>query len=162
MKRFLIAAAMFLLPLASVRSWEPAADSELIRSATFSIETEGATLNFVLLNNQTVEALFSGPSKFSVRARANKSTVFFVDGKARKKFDLVPKFKVLQNSQVIDTKSINIKNFESGPVAEGAQIQGLVELGQKLNLYQAFRLRDTRHEYPEHQYDWDVVEKMKE
>lgn len=160
-KNFLIAATTFLFLFAGVQAQDAPDNRELLKKATFSIETDDAVLNFVLLNNKTVDALFSGPSKYSIRARANASTVFFVKGKAKKDCYFEPSFEVVQNGMFIKTKTHNIKNFKKDSVAKDADIQGLLELKQKLNLYQPFKIKDTVNTYAEFQYDWDALENMK-
>ena len=102
--------------------------------------------------------LFTGSSKYAIRARANASTVFYVLGKADKNFDFNPEFEVVQNEQSIGATPINIKNFVDGPLAKGTRIEGLLELSQKLNMHWPFRLKDTKKEYAEFQYDWNALE----
>jgi hypothetical protein len=160
-KRLWVIFAISLASLYALSADDSGGDKELLQKATFTIEANGAKLNFVLLNNKTVEVLFSGSSKYSMRARANASTVFYVDGTANKALVFNPEFEVVQNGRVISAKPTSIKNFEQGPIEKGARIQGILELGQKLNLYQPFKIKDTKHEFPEFQYDWDVIESMK-
>lgn len=161
-KRLCVILAISLTSLCVLGADNPNGDKELLQKATFTIEANGAKLNFVLLNNKTVEVLFSGSSKYSMRARANASTVFYVDGTAGKAFVFNPKFNVVQNGHIISAKPISIKNFKQGPLEKGARIQGLLELEQKLNLYQPFKLKDPKNEFPEFQYDWDALESMKD
>lgn len=161
-KRLLAIFAISVTSLCALPADDSAGDKELLQKATFTVETNGAKLNFVLLNEKTVEVLFSGSSKYSMRARANLSTVFYVDGTASKALVFNPKFEVVQNGRIMSAKSISIKNFEQGPLEKGARIQGLLELGQKLNLYQPFKLKDPKHEFAEFQYDWDALESMKD
>jgi len=153
--------SIILASLSALPADDSTSDKELLQKATFTIEASGAKLNFVLLNNKTVEALFSGSSKYSIRARANASTTFYVDGVASKALIFDPTFEVVQDGHIISAKPISIKNFEQGPLEKGTKIQGLLELGQKLNLYRPFKLKNTKHEFPEFQYDWDVLESMK-
>ena len=160
-KRLLVIFAISLTSLWALSADDTPGDKELLQKATFTVETEGAKLNFVLLNDKTVDVLFSGSSKYSIRARANASTVFYVDGTASKALVFNPKFEVVQNGRIMSSKSISIKNFEQGPLEKGARIQGLLELGQKLNLYQPFKLKDQKHEFAEFQYDWGALESMK-
>lgn len=160
-KKLPVIFSIILASLSALPADDSTSDKELLQKATFTIEANGAKLNFVLLNNKTVEALFSGSSKYSIRARANASTTFYVDGIASKAIIFDPTFEVVQDGHIISAKPISIKNFEQGPLEKGTRIQGLLELGQKLNLYRPFKLKNTKHEFPEFQYDWDVLESMK-
>lgn len=144
-------------------AWAPAEDStdtkELIKQATFSLETDGAVFNFVLLTNKTVDALFSGPSKYAIRANANKTTVFYVHGITKKKMDFEPTFEINQDVRSIKAKPVNIKNFKAGPIEEGTKFEGLLQLVQKLNLYQPFTVRDEKNKW-DFQYSWEAIELM--
>ena len=157
-KKLFITATACLFFLATLHPLNASDDQDLLKKATFTIDTDGATLKFVLLNNKTVDMLFTGSSKYAIRARANASTVFYVLGKADKNFDFNPEFEVVQNEQSIGATPINIKNFVDGPLAKGTRIEGLLELSQKLNMHWPFRLKDTRKEYAEFQYDWNALE----
>jgi hypothetical protein len=160
-KRILILTAMCIWSLAAVRAKEAPRGIDLLRQASFSIETDGAVFNFILLTDKTIDALFSGPSKLSIRARANASTTFFVQGRVKKRHNFSPDFEVVQNGQSIQTKITSIKNFKEGLVDKGDKIEGLVQLVHNLNLYQSFHISDTRKSYPEFQYNFDAVEAIK-
>jgi hypothetical protein len=153
-------AILCVLPLAAIPAQDSNDTKELIKQATFSIETDGAIFNFVLLTNKTVDALFSGPNKYTIRANANKTTVFYVHGTVKKNINFDPAFEVQQNVRSIMTKSINIKNFKTGPIEEGTKFEGLLQLTQKLNLYEPFRLLDEKNKYQEFQYSWEAIELM--
>jgi hypothetical protein len=136
---------------------DSADNTELLRQATFSIETDYAIFNFVLLTNKTVDALFSGPSKYQIRANANASTVFYVHGVMKKNFNFEPMFEVVQNNQTISAKPVNIKNFKNGPIEKDTKIEGLVSLVRKLNLYAPFTIRDFKKSY-ELEYTPEAIE----
>ena len=152
---------MCMLWLAGVQAKEAGKGIDILRQASFSIETDGVVFNFVLLTDKTIEALFSGPSKYSIRARANASTTFFVQGRVKKRHNFKPDFEVVQNGQSIPTQVTNIKNFNGGLVDKGDKIEGLVQLAHNLNLYQSFHFSDSRKAYPEFQYNFDDVEAIK-
>jgi len=165
-KKILVVAMLCVLSLAiapaqDTQQAEAAEDStdtkDLIKQASFSIETDQAIFNFVLVNNKTADALFSGPSKYRIRAIASTTTVFYVHGIAKKNINFKPIFDVMQNSMQINTKLINIKNFEDGSISEGTKIEGLVQLVRKLNLYQPFTIKDAKNSY-ELEYTWDAIE----
>jgi hypothetical protein len=157
-KRILKVSILFLLLAAFAYSADDDDKKELLRKSSFAIDVRGTVLNFVLLHNKSVEALFSGPSKYSIRARANESTVFYIYGTAKKDIKFEPWFEVVQNNVSFQTKAININNFKAGPVDKGSRIEGLIELGGKINLYQPFSIKDSYKVHPEFQYDYEVVE----
>jgi|WetSurMetagenome_2_1015567.scaffolds.fasta_scaffold72739_3 hypothetical protein len=115
-------------------------DSSLIKEFTRSSKTEGLVLSFVLLNAKTVDALFKAPGKYAMRATANQSTTFYVQGTPEKDITLDTNFKVEQNGQKINCKVANIKNFASGNVAKGQMINGLLQLESKLEIGQPFTI----------------------
>ncbi|MEJ2109173.1 MAG: hypothetical protein P8Z37_04515 [Acidobacteriota bacterium] len=160
-RKFLVVFGICLTFLAVMQAEDTPDNKELLKQATFSIEADGAKLNFVLLNNKTVEALFTGSSKYSIRARASASTVFYIDGVMNKTLVFNPDFDVEQDGTVISTKPVSIKNFKKDTLEKGTKIQGLLELEQKLNLYRPFKLKNKTHVFAEFQYDWDALEAMK-
>ena len=48
--------------------------------------------------------------------------------------------KVEQKGKTFDGKPSSMKNFVAGKVPKGEQIQGLVELPEKLDLYEPFKV----------------------
>ena len=113
----------------------------IISEFTRSAKMDGVTLSFVLLNNKTVEALFSGEGKYAMRARANMATLFFVQGVPEKNIKLDPQFEVEQDGQTYKGETINMKNLQSGNVAKGTRIEGLIQLNRKIDLNQPFKVR---------------------
>jgi hypothetical protein len=111
---------------------------EFARSATI----DGLVLNYVLLNNKTIDILFPGDSKYAMRARANTATMFLVQGTPTRnlaQFD--PKFVIEQNGQSFAGQSVNIKNLQSGSVEKGTNIEGLIQLSQKIDVTQPFKIK---------------------
>lgn len=115
-------------------------DNSLIKEFTRSSKTDGLVLSFVLLNAKTVDALFQAPGKYAIRATANQSTTFYVQGIPEKDIKLDATFSVEQNGQKINCKVANIKNLASGNVAKGEMINGLIQLESKLEIAQPFAI----------------------
>lgn len=112
-----------------------------IKEFSRSAVMDGITLSFVLLNNKTVEALFSGDGRQAMRARANMTTTFYVQGSPSKDIHFNPQFVVEQDGKKFAAESIVIKNFHSGNVLKGTQIEGLIQLSEKINVTQPFMIR---------------------
>jgi hypothetical protein len=106
-----------------------------------SAKIYGVQYSFVLLNDKTVDALFSGSGKYAMRARANASTVFFVQGLTKDSAVLDPQFMVEQNGKTYEGIPINLKNFQPGSVVKGTRIEGLIQLSQKIDVTQPFKIR---------------------
>jgi hypothetical protein len=159
-RKILVIPMLGVLLLAMAPAQDSTDSNELLKQATFAIETDYAIFNFVLLTNKTVDALFSGPNKYAIRANANKTTVFYVHGITTKDIDFEPAFEIQQNVRSIKTKPINIKNFKAGPIEEGTNFEGLLQLVQKLNLYEPFTIKDEKNKYQEFQYTWEAIELM--
>jgi hypothetical protein len=116
------------------------ADNSVIQPFMRSAKTDGLVLNFVLLNNKTVDALFQAPGKYAMRATANQATTFYVQGTPEKDIKLDTNFSVEQNGHKINCKIANIKNFAPGNVAKGELINGLLQLESKLEIEQPFTI----------------------
>jgi hypothetical protein len=115
----------------------------VLREFTRSGSMEGLTLSFVLLNDKTVEMLFQAPGKYSMRARANQATTFYIQGVPDKDVNLDNKFVVEQDGQTFNGSSFSIKNFEGGKVSKGQRIDGILQLDKKLNLNHAFTIKNS-------------------
>jgi hypothetical protein len=131
----------------------PALDSAqkavIIKEFTRAGNLNGVMLSFVLLNNKTVEALFSGEGKYSIRARANMATMFYVQGVPEKDITLDPKFAVEQDGKSFAGEAISMKNLKAGAVAKGARIEGLIQLSQKIDVSQPFIIKDGQSKLAE-------------
>ena len=114
---------------------------EFARSAT----TDGVTFSYVLLNNKTIDILFPGDAKYAMRARANASTMFFVQGMPSKDLDQFdPKFVVEQDGKSYTGENVNIRNLQAGAVAKGTKIEGLIQLAQKIDVTQPFKIKNAK------------------
>jgi hypothetical protein len=118
--------------------------STAIREFSRSATVDGIIFTFVLLNNKTVEALFSGDSKYAMRARANTSTTFYVQGTPAMDIRLNPRFVVEQDGKTIAGEVINIKNFQPGTIVRGTKIVGLIQLSEKIDVAQPFKIKGAR------------------
>jgi hypothetical protein len=115
--------------------------SAIIKEFTRSAKMDGVILNFVLLNNKTVDALFSGDGKYALRARANSATTFYVQGVPEKDITFDPKFVVEQNGKTFAAEAINMSHLQAGAVSKGTQISGLIQLSQKIDLDKPFKIK---------------------
>ncbi len=118
--------------------------NELIKAFTRSTKMDGVILNFVLLNNKTVDALFQGSGKYAMKARANSATTFLVQGVPDKDIALDPQFEVEQNGKTFKGTTISMQNLEAGMVLKGAPISGLFQLSEKIDVTQPFKISGTQ------------------
>jgi hypothetical protein len=120
-------------------------DPSILKEFTRTGTVSGVVMSFVLVNDKTVEVLFSGPSKYSLRARARMGTLFYVQGTAEKNIDqLNMKYTMEQDGATFDGTPMNIKNFEGGAVAKGNRIDGLLQFEKRLDPTHAFKLRNAK------------------
>jgi hypothetical protein len=120
-------------------------DPSILKEFTRSVSINGVMMNFVLVNDKTVDVLFQAPSKYSLRARARMSTLFYVQGTPDKDLDQVnTKYTIEQDGQTADGTPINIKNFEGGAVAKGNRIDGLLQFEKKLDLTHEFKIKGAK------------------
>lgn len=120
-------------------------DPSILKEFTRTGTVSGITMNFVLVNDKTVEVLFSGPSKYSLRARARMNTLFYVQGTPEKDVDqLSMKYTMEQDGATVDGTTMNIKNFEGGAVAKGNRIDGLLQFDKKLDPSHPFKIKNAK------------------
>ena len=131
--------------------------NEIIKAFTRSAKMDGAILNFVLLNNKTVDALFQGSGKYAMRARANSATVFFVQGAPEKDIRLDPQFEIEQDGKTFKGETISMQNLEAGMVLKGAPITGLFQLSEKIDVTQPFKIKGTQIASAEFKLSKDAV-----
>ncbi len=112
----------------------------LLKEFTRAIKTDGYVLNFVLLNDKTVDVLFQAPGKYAMRARANQATTFYVQAMPDKDIAIETKFVAEQDGETISGSSLNIKNFDGTKVAKGTRVDGILQLDKKLNLAHPFKI----------------------
>ena len=124
---------------------------------TRTARLDGITLSFVLLNNKTVDFLFSGDSKYSIRAQANTATMFFVQGIAEKDLAFDPQFEVVQDGKTFPGEAVNLKNLLAGPLAKGTRITGLIQLSQKINVMQPFKIKGAKNASAEFKLSKDAI-----
>jgi hypothetical protein len=115
--------------------------SSVLKDFTRSGKMDGITLNFVLLNDKTVDLLFTGDSKYAIRARASQATTFFVQGVSERNMALNNKFTVEQGGVTFEGLSVDIKNFGGGNVSQGDHVNGLLQLEKKLDLTRPFTIK---------------------
>ncbi len=123
----------------------PSPNAALLKEFTRSVHIDGLTLSFVLLNDRTVDALFEAPGKYAMRARARMATTFFVQGMPEKDIQLDTKLVVEQDGQTLTGTPHNIKNFADGAVAKGTRFDGILEMGKKLDLTHAFKIKGSNY-----------------
>ena len=120
---------------------QQADNAKMIQAFSAQARPDWGNLQVVLLNDRTVEALFgASPAKAAFRTKARMTSVFFVQGTVNKEFELKPEVTVTQKGETLEGKVTAMKNFAGGKVAKGEQIQGLVELPKKIDLYEPFKV----------------------
>ena len=143
MKKSFVVLALALCAAPALLRAQPIADAQKMVQI-FSAATENDTASYlaVVLNDRTIEALFpQSQAKLALRTRARMTTVFFVEGTAKKELDFNPAVSVEQKGQTFNaTATPMTKNFVAGKIAKGEKFQGMVELPTKLDLYEPFKL----------------------
>ena len=135
----LLVVAACALPVAAVA--QQVDNGKMLQIFSAQARPDWGNLQVVLLNDRTVDALFgSSPAKAAFRTKARMTTVFFVQGTVNKAFELTPEVTVSQKGETLTGKITPMKNFAGGKVAKGDQLQALVELSKKLDLYDPFKV----------------------
>lgn len=134
----LVVAACALPVLAGAQQ---VANAKMLQIFSAQARPDWGSLQVILLNDRTVEALFgASPAKAAFRTKARMTSVFFVQGTANKAFEFKSEVTATQKGETLEGKVTPMKNFAGGKVAKGEQIQGLVELPKKLDLYESFKI----------------------
>jgi len=135
----LVVAAACALPV-FVRA-QQVDNAKMLEAFSAQARVDWGNLQVILLNDRTVEALFgTSPAKAAFRTKARMTTVFFVQGTTKKDVDFKNDVTVTQKGETLTGKVTPMKNFAGGKVAKGEQMQGLVELEKKIDLYQPFKV----------------------
>lgn len=131
-------------PAAAPAGMDQVQKAAVIKEFGRSAELDGVTLNFILLNNKTIEALFSGAGKYAMRARANTYTTILVQGVPTKDISLNTFFTIEQNGRSFQGNAVNIKNMQNGKVEKGSSIEGLIQLSQKIDVSVPFTVKGEK------------------
>jgi len=142
-----IAFAMLGVPARALEAPSQAASPEenavVLAEFTRSAQLDGLILNFVHLNNRTVELLFPGPEKYSMRARANLMTMIYVQGTPEKEVQLDTEFVMECEGDTIAGTPHNINNFAAGPASLGERIDGILMFEKKSKPADPFIIKGT-------------------
>jgi len=145
MKKAFALAALAVLAVCTfpvVAGAQNAADpAKMVQAFSVPLKLDGANMQVIILNDRTVEALFpQSPAKAALRTKGRMTTVFFIQGNVTKDFEFDPTVKVEQKGKAIEGKASSMKNFTAGKIAKGQQIQGMVEMPEKVDLYEPFKV----------------------
>lgn len=142
MKKVLALLVVAACALPVVTGAQQSADNaKMVQAFSAQARPDWGTLQVILLNDRTVEALFgTSPAKAAFRTKARMTSVFFVQGTANKAFELNPEITVSQKGETLPGKVTPMKNFAAGKVGKGDQLQALVELTKKVDLYEPFKV----------------------
>src|SRR5215210_1627173 len=135
-------AVLVACALPAATSAQNAADpAKMVQVFSAPLKLEGGNMQVVILNDRTVEALFpESKAKAALRTKGRMTTVFFVQGKATKDFDFDPTLKVEQKGKTFEGKASSMKNFTAGKIPKGESLQGMVEMPEKVDLYEPFKV----------------------
>jgi len=134
----MVLAALAVPGAAIAQNADPA---KMVQIFSNPLKLEGANMQVVILNDRTVEALFpQSPAKAALRTKGRMTTLFLVQGTATKEFQLDPTLKVEQKGKTFEGKVSSMKNFVAGKVPKGEAIQGMVEMPEKIDLYEPFKV----------------------
>jgi hypothetical protein len=142
MKRALVVFVTFACAATALLAAQGVSDqTKALQSLSAPIKTDGGEFMIVVLTDPTVEAIFgTSPTKVAIRTRSHMATILFIEGVAKKDFDFKPDVTVTQKGETLEGKASSMKNFTAGKITKGTEVQGLVELPKKLNLYDPFKV----------------------
>jgi hypothetical protein len=117
---------------------------ELVKEFTKAEYFGGTKLSFMLLTDKTIDLLFKGPSKDTIKAKTETGTSFYVSGTAEKKLNLDTKFMLVQGEEKFNGSVLeNIQNFADGDIAKGTKVSGIIQFDKKINLSKFFSIRNS-------------------
>jgi hypothetical protein len=117
----------------------------MLKQFTRTMNVDGIMMNFVYLNDRTVDVLFQPPGKYALRAQAKMSTLLYVQGTPEKEGKLDTKFYLEQDGETTEGVARNIKHFESGAVTKGERIDGILQFDRKLDLTHQFTIKSSKN-----------------
>ncbi len=145
-KTVAIAVLCFLAVTTTAPQFVNSQDSmTVLKTFTRPGKIEGMTVSLTFLNDKTIDLIFSAPSKYAIRAKANQATAFYVQGVSEKSFTLNNIFTVEQDGQTYNCSAVNIENFAGGSVAKGARVKGILQLEKKLDLTHPFKIKNANN-----------------
>ena len=145
MKRIIVVGLVCVFAASLAFGQEPANNQAILKDFTRFGQADGLSWSFVLLNDRTVDVLFQAPGKYAIRARANQSTTFYVQGTPEKDVQIDTTFVVTQDGKTIAGTSHNIKNFAAGTAAKGLRIDGILQLDQKVDISRPFTIKGANN-----------------
>ena len=134
MKKVLLWAAAFLGLVPALMYGAQQAAPGALKEFTHSITHEGLTLSLVHLNDRTVDVLFQAPTKYAMKVRARKDTLFYVQGTPERQVEIDTAFVAKQEGREIAGTAHNINNFQSGMVGQGQRIDEIIQFQEKIDL----------------------------
>jgi hypothetical protein len=141
MKKVLALLVVALVALPVLVGAQMGDNAKMVQMFSSQTRTGWGSLQVVVLNDRTVEALFgASPAKAAFRTKARLTSMFFVQGTVNKDFELKPEVSVVQKGETIEGKVTPMKNFAAGKVAKGEMVQGLVEMSKKVDLFEPFKV----------------------
>ena len=141
MKRSLVLVFVCLSFASVVAVAQEADKAAVLKEFTRTGTYDGVTLSFVHLNDRTVEILFQAPGKYALRARANMSTMLYVQGTPEKDVKVDTNFSLVQSGETTKGTTQNIKNFE-GTAVKGQRIDGIVQFDRKIDVAKEFEIKN--------------------
>ncbi len=124
---------------------QESSSAAMLKQFTRSMNVDGIMMNFVYLNDRTVDALFQPPGKYAVRAQAKMATLLYVQGTPDKNGTLDTTFSLEQDGQTTEGVARDIKGFKSGAVTKGERINGILQFERKLDLTHQFTIRSSKN-----------------
>jgi len=116
----------------------------MLKQFTRSMDVDGMMMSFVYLNDRTVDVLFQPPGKYSLRAQAKMATLLYVQATPDKDGKLDTRFYLEQDGETTEGVAHNIKHFQSGAVAKGERIDGILRFERKLDLTHQFTIKSSK------------------
>jgi hypothetical protein len=135
---------------AGEQSPTPLSPEEALDEFGAVVEDGGLTLAVIHLNDRSVEALFSAPSKYSLRVQAKQSTMFFVQGTNDGSRMVRPglEWQIRQDANLISSRVVSISNFEeNSEVSRGDQYSGLVVADGLVDPRSAFTVENGSYHF---------------
>lgn len=103
---------------------------------------DGLQVSLIHLNVKTLPIIFQPPTLYAMRARTAQGTLLYVQGTTQRDVQLdTSVFTLEQDGQSTAGQTLNIKNFQTGKVPSGTQVDGLIEFATRVDLSKAFRVK---------------------
>ena len=143
MRKLFIAAIALCLPLTLAGQ----DNAQIIKDYSKTMQSDDVSLNLIHMNAKTVQVLFQPPMLYSMRARAQQSTMVYVQSVVEVNGELdTTAFTIEQDGMSYPGTPSSVRNFTKGKIKLklGDQVDGILTFPKLIDLSKSFTIKNGR------------------